>query len=92
MKTPIKNFQNFVNETEELSPEEQTELGSMGFPSVSNTDRWDELVEQIEALGSELQEILDEAGGVDANGDAEMALSSLRMAVDELRHVDLNAY
>lgn len=89
MKTPIKNFQNFVNETEELSAEDQTELGSMGFPSVSNTDRWDELVEQIEALGSELQEILDEAGGGD---DAEMALSSLRMAVDELRHVELNDY
>lgn len=89
MKTPIKNFQNFVNETEELSAEDQTELGSMGFPSVSNTDRWDELVEQIEALGSELQEILDEAGGGD---DAEMALSSLLMALDELRHVELNDY
>jgi hypothetical protein len=89
MKNPIKNFQNFVNETEELSAEGQTELDSMGFPSVSNTDRWDEIVERIEALGSELQEIFEEAGGDD---DAEMALSSFSMAVDELRHVELNDY
>jgi hypothetical protein len=49
---------------------------------MTKQEKWNEIVRQIEELGDELQELVDEQLSV--NEGIEMALMSLRMSVDEL--------
>ena len=49
---------------------------------MTKQEKWNEIVRQIEELGDELQELVDEQLSV--NEGIEMALMSLHMSVDEL--------
>jgi len=80
--TNIKRFKHFVNE--DLSDDEQQELSGMGFGE-GRGPQWEAILDQIEELAGELESLLDEP-----NDEAEMALSSLSMAVSELRDVELD--
>ena len=80
--TNIKRFKHFVNE--DLSDDEQQELSGMGFGE-SRSQQWQDLIDQIDDLAGELESLLDEP-----NDEAEMAISSLSMAISELREVEID--
>lgn len=80
--TNVKRFKHFVNE--DLSDDEQQELSGMGFGE-GRSQQWEAILGQIEELAGELEGLLDEP-----NDEAEMALSSLSMAVSELREVEID--
>lgn len=82
MKKVINGFTDFVNE--ELSDAEQRELSDMGFRE-SRQLQWEGIIDQIEELAGQLEELLD-----GANDEAEMAMSSLGMAVSDLRDIEID--
>ena len=80
--TNVKRFKHFVNE--DLSDDEQQELSGMGFGE-GRGQQWEAILGQIEELAGELEGLLDEP-----NDEAEIAISSLSMAISELREVEID--